>query len=130
MIRRMSKRFAALAAVAASTSGSSAMGSLTPSDEDDVEDHDEREGAHAEQPRRAVPDPVALHHALGLGVSAGQAPHQPPQLLLPLGLWHERHPPPDHGVGGEGDPRAPENRGPPGAENHGPPPGQAVGGGS
>src|SRR3954471_16851552 len=91
MMRRMSKRFAALAAVAASTSGSSAIRSFTPSDEHDVEDHDERERAHAQQHGGPVPDLVALHHALGLGVAAREAPHQPAQLVLRLAFGDQRY---------------------------------------
>src|SRR5919112_5055482 len=96
MMRRMSKRLAAFAAVASSTSGSAgAWGSFAmlapPSDEDDVEDHDERQRAYAEQHRRPVPGALLLGQPLGLGILARQPPDQPAELVLRLGLGDQRH---------------------------------------
>src|ERR1700750_3503848 len=109
MIRRMSKRFAALRAAAASTSGASwaSVAIVAPSsDEDDVQDHDEAERHAAEQPHRAVPDLVALLHALWLGVPSRQAPHEAAQLLLGLRLGDRRNDDRHHrGGGGSGDSR-------------------------
>src|SRR3954454_10428381 len=102
MIRRMSKRLAALAAVAASMSGgcwaSAAMvrGLL---DEHDVEDHDERDRARAEEPRRAVPGALLLAHALGLDVASRQAPDEPAELFGVLGLGDERDADRHDGIG-------------------------------
>src|SRR5919108_3484135 len=113
MMRRMSNRFAALAAAAASTSGGfwASVAIWSSLDEDDVQDHDEREGAHAQEPRRPVPDLLALLHALGLGVLARQPPDEAPQVVLRLRLRDERDDDRDDGVGDERDDGAPEARG-------------------
>src|SRR4051812_25986868 len=104
MIRRMSKRFALRASRASSSSVIPVEGPSAPRngwgcsglsairlllDEDDAQDHDEGECAHAEQDGRPEPCVVALDEVVFL-VLALQAPHEAAQLALGLGLRHQR----------------------------------------
>src|SRR3954453_10373134 len=120
IIRRMSKRLAALAAVAPSMSGGGSWASAAMVggllDEHDGEDHDERGRPRAKQPRRAVPDAVLLAHAVGLDVASRQAPDEPAQLLGLLRPGDERDADRHDGIGGEGGDGAPEAGGELGAE--------------
>src|SRR5947209_1173128 len=120
----MSNRLAARAAATSSSSevavapGSSDSLPGTPNgfsvedtswllDEDDVQGHHEGEGNATQQGRRAPPQPVA-----GIGVDlalllAREAPDQAAQLLLRLGLGHQRDHYQHHGADDEGPDRLP-----------------------
>src|SRR3954447_14433742 len=123
MMRRMSKRLAARAAWASSSMPSSSSpagprkGICLSSDmsllldEDDVQDDDQHERATGQEVRRSPPQAVArVGVLLGVLLLAREAPDQAAQLLLGLGLRHERHGDGDDRVGQEGDDRAPEAR--------------------
>src|SRR5439155_13135216 len=103
MMRRMSNRLAARAALTSSSSltpcspvpgtpkGRSGSDAMTPSDEDDVQDDQDRDRDAGQQPRRAPPQLVARVFVLLPLLRPRQAPHQPAQLLRGLGLGEERY---------------------------------------
>src|SRR3954447_9764334 len=113
MIRRMSKRLARRDAAASSSSLIPWPSSPVPGprngiccsdircslDEDDVQDDDERDRAGAEQDGRAPPQAVArVGVVLGGLLLAREAPDEAAELLLGLGLRHERDRDRDDGV--------------------------------
>src|SRR4051812_40488909 len=122
MMRRMSKRFAARAARASSSSvapvgaislevrnGCSWSAMESSLDEQQVEYGHQPERAEAQHLRRAEPRLVAGDRVVLL-LLALEAPDEPAQLLLGLRLRHERHADEHYGVGDEGDHGLPPGR--------------------